>query len=142
MTRRRSLYPALAALAWGAGLLAAARVDAALAALPVLGVLRGRLGLVLLGLSLGVAGAHLLRGRGLALRLPSDRALFLGAAIVLSVLGFHYTGGLRATGDEPHYLVMAQSLWRERDLDLRDNYGREDFREYTPGRIAPHYGAL
>jgi hypothetical protein len=120
---------------------AVARLDAAVASLPVLGVLRGGLGLVLLGLALGVAGAQLLRGRSLPLRVPPDRALFLGAAVVLCGLGFHYTGGLRVTGDEPHYLVMAQSLWREHDLDLRDNYGREDFREHTPGPIAPHYGA-
>ena len=36
---------------------------------------------------------------------------------------------------------MAQSLWREGDLDLRDNLAREDWREYTPGPVAPHYGA-
>src|SRR5262249_8089505 len=36
---------------------------------------------------------------------------------------------------------MAQSLWREGDLDLADNYAREDFREYTPGPVRPHYGA-
>ena len=55
--------------------------------------------------------------------------------------GSAYTPRLRVSGDEPHYLLMAQSLWRERDLDLRDNLAREDWREYTPGPVAPHYGA-
>jgi hypothetical protein len=63
------------------------------------------------------------------------------SAIGLSALGLSYTERLRVSGDEPHYLLMAQSLWREGDLDLRDNLLREDFREYTPGPIAPHYGA-
>ncbi len=46
-----------------------------------------------------------------------------------------------ASGDEPHYLVMAQSLWREHDLDLRDNYAREDWREFRGGPTEPHYAA-
>jgi hypothetical protein len=49
--------------------------------------------------------------------------------------------GLRVSGDEPHYLLMAQSLWNERDLDLRDNLERQDYLEYTPGPVAPHYGS-
>jgi hypothetical protein len=57
------------------------------------------------------------------------------------VVGLSYTLRLRVSGDEPHYLLMAQSLWREHDLDLRDNHAREDWREYTPGPIVPHYAA-
>jgi hypothetical protein len=36
---------------------------------------------------------------------------------------------------------MAQSLWREGDLDLRDEFARGDFREYLPDLAGPHYGA-
>src|SRR5687768_2329220 len=36
---------------------------------------------------------------------------------------------------------MAQSLWREGDLDLADNLARQDWRENTPGPVAPHFGA-
>jgi hypothetical protein len=61
--------------------------------------------------------------------------------VFLVVLGVSYASRLRVSGDEPHYLVMAQSLWRERDLDLRDNFAREDWRADTPGPVAPHYGA-
>jgi hypothetical protein len=66
---------------------------------------------------------------------------FAVAALAMTAAGLWYTTRLRVTGDEPHYLLMAQSLWREGDLDLRDNYAREDWREYTPGPIVPHYGA-
>lgn len=41
-------------------------------------------------------------------------------------------------GDEPHYLVMADSLVRDRDLQLRNNY-EEDFRtKRIYGPVQPH----
>jgi hypothetical protein len=33
-------------------------------------------------------------------------------------------------GDEPHYLVMAQSIWRDGDLKIENNHARGDYREY------------
>jgi len=66
-----------------------------------------------------------------------DALLFL----FLALFGLRYAGRLQASGDEPHYLLMAQSLWQERDLDLRDNYERQDFLDYTPGPLVPHYAA-
>ena len=133
---------ALGCLAWGGGLWAAARVDRLVAALPCLDVARGELGLLLLAVSVAVASARLFEGR-LRVRFEplSAPLLYFASALGLVWLGLHYTGRLRTTGDEPHYLLMAQSLWREGDLDLRDNYAREDFREHTPGPLAPHYGA-
>jgi hypothetical protein len=71
-----------------------------------------------------------------------DRAVprFAVAALVLIAAGLWYASRLRVTGDEPHYLLMAQSVWREGDLDLRDNIERRDYLEYTPGPVSPHYG--
>jgi len=62
------------------------------------------------------------------------------AFVLLGSAGLWYVSGLRVSGDEPHYLLMAQSLWNERDLDLRDNFDRQDYLEYTPGPVGPHYG--
>jgi hypothetical protein len=126
-------------LVWAAALLGAAHVPALCAALPVLGVLRGPAGVVVLLLAVTIAAAAVLP----APRLPtvSPRVLLFAAWAFLLATGLWYTTRLRVSGDEPHYLVMAQSLWREHDLDLRDNYAREDWREYTPGPVAPHYGA-
>jgi hypothetical protein len=67
--------------------------------------------------------------------------LFVAAAVIYLLIGLFYTSRLRVSGDEPHYLVMARSLWREGDLDLRDNYEREDWSADTPGPVRPHYGA-
>src|SRR6185436_9272946 len=75
------------------------------------------------------------------MRSVSPRLLLGAAWAFLVAIGLAYTLRLRVSGDEPHYLLMAQSLWREHDLDLRDNHSREDWREYTPGPIVPHYAA-
>jgi hypothetical protein len=71
----------------------------------------------------------------------SNGVLVAVAWAFLHAIGLSYTLRLRVSGDEPHYLLMAQSLWREHDLDLQDNLAREDWREYTPGPLTPHYAA-
>jgi hypothetical protein len=105
---------------------------------PVLLVLCGPLGWVLLLLAAAVALAPFVPDPR---QPPQPWLLFAAAALLLGAIGLHYAANLRAFGDEPHYLIMAQSLWREGDLDLRDNYARQDFLEYTPGPLVPHYAA-
>ncbi len=66
---------------------------------------------------------------------------FVVLAALFAALAVYFVPRMDASGDEPHYLIMAQSLWREHDLDLRDNYAREDWREFRSGPIEPHYAA-
>ena len=42
-------------------------------------------------------------------------------------------------GDEPHYLVIAQSLWRDGDLKIENNHTRRDYSEYFAPDLEPHY---
>jgi hypothetical protein len=42
-------------------------------------------------------------------------------------------------GDEPHYLVIAQSLWRDGDFKIENNHQRLDYREYFDHDLEPHY---
>lgn len=67
--------------------------------------------------------------------------LFVLLAALFAGLACWFVPRMEASGDEPHYLVMAQSLWREHDLDLRDNYAREDWREFRRAPTEPHYAA-
>ncbi len=129
-----------AALAWGTGLLALADVPPIVERLPCLGVLKGPLSVVLLALALAVALAPVVGGRGHRAHLAPPW-LFAVSAGLFILAGLSYTSRLSASGDEPHYLLMAQSLWRDRDLDLENNVARGDWREYTAGPLTPHYGA-
>ena len=130
-------------LAWPLAVVTAAHVPAARAAFPALGVARGPMGWIALAIAFAVT-AHRVLAAARATReviAPSSRVLFAIAAALYLAMGLWYASRLRVSGDEPHYLLMAQSLWREGDLDLSDNFAREDWRENTPGPVAPHFGA-
>ena len=43
-------------------------------------------------------------------------------------------------GDEPHYLVITQSLLRDGDIRVENNYGENQYREYFPASLRPHFG--
>jgi hypothetical protein len=122
---------------------------------------RGRLGLaagvlvvaapVLAGLPL--AGARALSGppiaalavAGLALVLAAAqlrvrRALFLPmafAALVTAAGRNHVVVG--PEGDEPHYLMVAQSLLLDHDLSLERDYALGRYTLYHDAPLAPHY---
>ncbi len=123
---------ALVTLAW---------LPAARGLLPSLGVLRGGLPWLALAVTAGsvVLGRAARRWAG-AERLTALRLFGLLAAVFVPI-GLWQAAGSRVSGDEPHYLLMAQSLWREGDLDLRDNFVRRDWAEYLPDLDQPHYGA-
>src|SRR6266487_8185 len=42
-------------------------------------------------------------------------------------------------GDEPHYLVGAQSLIKDHDFDVRNNFNQRDYAEYFAMTIGPAY---
>ena len=42
-------------------------------------------------------------------------------------------------GDEPHYLVITQSLLFDRDLKIENNHRRGDYQAYFRGALPPHY---
>ena len=51
-------------------------------------------------------------------------------ALVLFLFAWTLTmhGKYSASGDEPHYLMMAQSIIADHDLDLANNYANDDGR--------------
>jgi hypothetical protein len=67
-------------------------------------------------------------------------AVFAGGLLAYGLAGVVVTGrGLSPRGDEPHYLVIAQSLWRDGDLKIANNHQRRDYFEYYGADLAPHY---
>jgi len=127
-----------------------ARVGAARGALPALALLDGPLGSALVVLAAAIALARAARVRlaprpvaapRIARLAAADLPLTVASFALVAGVGLFYADRLQAAGDEPHYLLMAQSLWNEGDLDLRDNYGRQDYLDYNPGPLQPHYAA-
>ncbi len=67
-------------------------------------------------------------------------ALFAATMAVAGLAAQKLTGtSLFPSGDEPHYLVIAQSLWRDGDLKIENNHARGDYREFYPEDLEPHY---
>ncbi|MFN8644071.1 MAG: hypothetical protein U0802_21355 [Candidatus Binatia bacterium] len=68
-------------------------------------------------------------------------------AVVWIVTALAAAGGARQlthtvlfpSGDEPHYLVIAQSLWRDHDLKIENNHKQRDYAEYFGRDLDPHY---
>jgi hypothetical protein len=65
--------------------------------------------------------------------------LAAGAAscLVFSLAAFHASPSIPG-GDEPHYLVITQSLLYDGDLKIENNHKRGDYRAYFSGDLAPH----
>jgi hypothetical protein len=63
----------------------------------------------------------------------------IAALMVLAVFLAIVSRRAIPTGDEPHYLIMIQSLLRDGDFDLRNNYENRDYLAYYPDVIPdPH----
>jgi hypothetical protein len=71
-------------------------------------------------------------------RLPTW-VVFLTTVAIAAPVGLFYVSRTLATGDEPHYLIMARSLWQEGDLDVVDNMARGDYKDFSYG-FQFHYG--
>ncbi len=115
--------------------------------LPVLqvlaGPLRGVVWLVVAGLAAWVWWQHrLLTAAWLSRRTLAQATLLvaLATALVSGAAAARLThSALFPAGDEPHYLIIAQSLWRDGDLRIENNHERGDYREYFGQDLDPHY---
>lgn len=67
-------------------------------------------------------------------------AIWIATAALAGLAGSRLTGTpLFPSGDEPHYLVIAQSLWRDGDFKIENNHTRGDYEEYFHRALEPHY---
>jgi hypothetical protein len=61
----------------------------------------------------------------------------VASCVVFSLAAFYASPSLPG-GDEPHYLVITQSLLYDGDLKIENNHKRGDYRAYFGGDLTPH----
>lgn len=99
----------------------------------------GPLGQLLATTALAVTMWIALRGRLNGRRLvPREAGLVAIAAVVYLTAAWAISPRLPG-GDEPHYLVITQSLLNDGDLRIEDNHQRREYAAYVDGTLRPDY---
>jgi hypothetical protein len=76
-----------------------------------------------------------------ALSEKCTRPLFAGAIALTAYLAAGWwLSALLPGGDEPHYLVITQSLLRDGDIRVENNYVENQYREYFGRPLSGHFG--
>jgi len=72
-------------------------------------------------------------------RLPPRWLLLPAAFAIHSGVAMRVQSQVGPEGDEPHYLMVADSLLRDHDVSLERDYAEGRYRVFHPGDLAPHY---
>jgi len=85
-----------------------------------------------------VAARHVTACRCATSATHATVAAFLIAFASTAVVAWR-VAPMRPGGDEPHYLIMTQSLMQDGDLRIENNHAQRDFAAYTDIEINPQY---
>jgi hypothetical protein len=112
---------------------------------PLLLVLSGPLRWVVLAVAAGIVAGRLaprvqVMESGLSWIFKINRtAIFAVSLVLYVVLGLHAVRTVGLGGDEPHYLIITESLLKDRDLRIENNHQRGDYRGFIGGELRPDY---
>jgi len=91
------------------------------------------------GLAVGSAPLSAI-GRTIGADRPTRAPWLAAAATLVLVAATAWSAAPQSPGgDEPHYLVSTQSLLKDHDLQVENNYRQRDYAPYYGGDLAPHY---
>jgi hypothetical protein len=66
------------------------------------------------------------------------RLAFVCGCLVFGLAAWSASAAI-PSGDEPHYLVITQSLLHDHDLNVENNYAQGDYRQYYGGPLSPDF---
>ncbi len=113
--------------------------DRAPALLVLAGPLRwGVVALALCGSATAIIAGRI-RGPAAAMWLPGRRTVFAVSLALYLFFGLWSASAVGPGADEPHYLVITQSLLRDHDLAIENNHARGDYHEYFGGELRPDF---
>lgn len=72
-------------------------------------------------------------------RTPRFRWVLAAVALVYGCAAWRVQHRVGPHGDEPHYLMVAESLLRDGDLRLEQDYAERRYAAFTDEELAPHY---
>jgi hypothetical protein len=91
------------------------------------------------GLAVGSAPLAAL-GRAIGADRPTRASWLAAAATLALVSATAWSAAPRSPGgDEPHYLLITQSLLEDGDIQIENNYRQRDYAPYFGGALEPHY---
>lgn len=89
-------------------------------------------------LALAVAGTlAVLSAR--VVKLPPVAALLAVAGVAYALVAWRVQDRVGPHGDEPHYLMVAESLLRDGDLRIEQDYADRRYTAFTDEELVPHY---
>ncbi len=87
----------------------------------------------------GATGAPPLpRWEGLRTPRTARRVAFV-AALAIYASGYVLVSGFHPQGDEPHYLIISQSLLADGDLRIQNNHDHGEYADFFSGQLKPDY---
>jgi hypothetical protein len=99
----------------------------------------GPLGQLLAAAALALPLWRSARGRSDLSRLTARPAALVACAAVMYASAAWAIAPRIPGGDEPHYLVITQSLLNDADLRIEDNHQRREYAAYVDGTLRPDY---
>jgi len=70
---------------------------------------------------------------------PNRRFVFAASLALYVGFGLYNARVLGPGGDEPHYLIISQSLLADGDLQIENNHQRQEYRSFFSGTLRPDY---
>jgi len=119
---------------------------------PLLLAFAGRLRWAIAAVAVAGAAAAIIRATGSAagtrdqadarrIAIPAANRIvvFTLSFALYAALGLLFAREKGFEGDEPHYLIIAHSLYADHDLDIANNHANRDYRSFFQGELQPDF---